>query len=346
MIEQIRAALADVLQDYRDTRTRYCQVEVRELDGERCVVVGAVLDGETLTAVTHHLVTQFPTITVDTTGVQTVRQAKPKLLTVSTNVAGVHRQPSRMTERVSEVLNGVVLEQLLEQDGWVFVRQMDGYLGWVYRHYVTESPPPPPTHIVVEPVSLLRAEPADAAKLVSRVMVGTKVSVTAVSDSWAHLVLAGERDGWVHAAHLRSLDARPQDENGRRRQMVADAAPFVGVQYLWGGCTEQGIDCSGLAQVLHRMVGVDILRDADMQLDAGTPVEPPFQPGDLLFFGSDKGHRAITHVAVSLGGWKVIHSSGPRNGVYEDDVQAVSWLRDSFVGACTYIGETEKNAKN
>lgn len=343
MIEQIRAALAEILQAYRDTRTRFCQVEVRELAGGQCVLTGTVLDEATLTAVTHALSTQFPTTTFDAANVQVLRQAKPKLLTVSTNLAGVHRQPSRISERVSEVLNGVVVEQLMEQNGWVFVRQMDGYLGWLYRRYLNESPPPPPTHIVIEPVSLLRAEPRAEAKLVSRVMVGTKVMVSQISNSWAHLVLAGERDGWVPTAHLRPLDALPQDENGRRQQIAADAEPFIGVQYLWGGCTEQGIDCSGLAQVLHRMVGVDILRDADMQLDAGTPVEPPFQPGDLLFFGSDRGHRAITHVAISLGGWQVIHSSGPRNGVYEDDVQAVSWLRDSFVGACTYLGQTAKN---
>ena len=343
MLEKIREALTKIGQKFGDTRVQYCELEVGELTGKQCVLTGTVLDDATLTAVTHHLSSQFPTITFDTTGIQILRQAKPTLLTVSTNVAGVHRQPSRMTERVSEVLNGVVLEQLLEQDGWAFVRQMDGYLGWVYRRYVTESPPPPPTHIVVAPVNLLRSEPSAEANLVSRVMVGTKVMVTAVSDSWAHLVLAGERDGWVPMDQLRSLDALPQDENGRRQQIIIDSKPFIGVQYLWGGCTEQGIDCSGLARVLHQMVGIDILRDADMQLDAGIPVEPPFKPGDLLFFGSGKGHRSISHVAVSLGDWKVIHSSGPRNGVYEDDVQAVSWLRDSFVGACTYLGETEKN---
>ena len=337
MIEQIRAALTDILTAFRDTRTHHCQVEATELVGEQCVLRGSVLDEATLTAVTRHLSTQFPTITLDTTGIQILRQTRPTLLTVGTNLAGVHRQPSRTTERVSEVLNGVVVEQLMEQDGWVFVRQMDGYLGWVYRPYLIESPPPPPTHIVVEPVNLLRAEPHAEARLVSRVMVGTKVMVSEVSNSWSHLVLAGERDGWVPNAHLRSLDGLPQDENGRRQQIVADSKPFIGVQYLWGGCTEQGIDCSGLAQVLHRMVGIDLLRDADMQFEVGTRVEPPFQPGDLLFFGSGKGHRVITHVAVSLGGWKVIHSSGPRNGVYEDDVQAVSWLRDLFVGACTFV---------
>ena len=77
---------------------------------------------------------------------------------------------------------------------------------------------------------------------------------------------------------------------------------------------------------------------ADMQFAAAAPVEPPFQPGDLLYFGSSQdGHRSITHVGMSLGGWRIIHSSGSRNGVYEDDVRAGSWLRDRFIGANTFL---------
>ena len=36
---------------------------------------------------------------------------------------------------------------------------------------------------------------------------------------------------------------------------------------------------------------------------------------------------------MSLGGWKMIHSSQAKNGVYIDDVLSVPHLRDSFVGA-------------
>ncbi len=77
-------------------------------------------------------------------------------------------------------------------------------------------------------------------------------------------------------------------------------------------------------------------RDADMQYEAGRAVEEPYRPGDLLFFSS--GRRGITHVGVSLGGWRMIHSSGSNNGVFEDDVKTVERLREGFVGARSFLG--------
>lgn len=290
-----------------------------------------------LTAIIAGLAARFPAVHFDTGAVEILRQSPARLLTVSTNLAGFHSAPSRTSERQSELLDGEVVESLIEQDSWTFARQQDGYLGWTYRPYLAEMPSPSPTHIIIEPVSLLRSEPDLSAPLASRLMIGTKVLVAEMGKSWARVVPAGQREGWLPSANLRALAALPLDEAARRRQIVEDALRLVGVPYLWGGCTAQGIDCSGLSRLLHRLVGISLPRDADMQMDAGMPVDPPFEPGDLLFFGSTRGHRAISHVAVSLGGWQVIHSSGPRNGVYCDDVQAVSWLREAFVGACTFV---------
>ena len=140
------------------------------------------------------------------------------------------------------------------------------------------------------------------------------MTVDAVQDGWAHVELAGGFQGWGHQGWLPSADLRafgrlPQDEAARREQIIADGRRFTGVPYLWGGCSALGIDCSGFAQLLHRLAGVTLPRDADMQFAAGRAVSEPYRPGDLLFFGEVGDLRKITHVGVSLGEWRIIHSS-------------------------------------
>jgi cell wall-associated NlpC family hydrolase len=119
--------------------------------------------------------------------------------------------------------------------------------------------------------------------------------------------------------------------------MVQDSVRFIGIPYNWGGITAYGFDCSGYVRMLHKLSGIHIPRDADMQFMAGKPVEPPFQPGDLLFFGSASSHRSISHVGMSTGGWKIIHASRANNGVFEDDVEKTGWLNDIYVGARTFV---------
>ena len=112
---------------------------------------------------------------------------------------------------------------------------------------------------------------------------------------------------------------------------------MIGVPYLWGGISGNGIDCSGFARLLHKWVGVEIPRDADMQHATAQSVEPPFEAGDLLFFRESGSERQITHVGVSLGGWNMIHSSRRRNGVYMDDVQQREPLKQIFVSAGSFL---------
>ena len=120
--------------------------------------------------------------------------------------------------------------------------------------------------------------------------------------------------------------------------IIWDARRMTGVYYLWGGCTGWGIDCSGLAQLTHKLSGYTLPRDCDLQFAAGKPIEgPPFRAGDLLYFWNE-ARTKMGHVGIATGdGWNIIHSSRGRNGVYEEDVQASENLRGSYAGARTFL---------
>jgi len=120
---------------------------------------------------------------------------------------------------------------------------------------------------------------------------------------------------------LRAIADLPKTIEEKRKTMIEDSQRMIGVPYVWGGTSGNGIDCSGFTRLLHRWVGVQIPRDADMQHEAAKPVEPPYEVGDLFFFAENDSNRKITHVGLCLGGWTVIHSSRTNNGVYINDLQ-------------------------
>ena len=191
------------------------------------------------------------------------------------------------------------------------------------------------THRVLAPACELRAEPDAASEVVTRVVSGTAVVLQEVYDRWAKI--SANKTGWIRTSLLRALDGLPKPMVEKRKTLLEDSARMIGVPYLWGGVSGNRIDCSGFARLLHEWAGIDIPRDADMQHAAAKPVEPPFEIGDLLFFGEGGSAQHTTHVGVSLGGWKMMHSSRGRNGVYVDDVQERESLREIYKGAGSFL---------
>lgn len=344
MNEQLTNALAEAQRPFADNRFNVCRLEAEGDDG-RYALSGTVLDQATLDAVLGHLRDRLPGAQWSADGVRVLRQPEPLLRAVTTNLTGWQRDPSWLGEQQSQVLNSAVIEVLDGNERWTFGRLEDGYLGWVYTAYTgTAGGAPEPTHQVAAPVALLRRDPDAAAPLAGRVFAGTRVSAAPHRAGWLEVTLVGGLCGYAPADEFRPLGEELAPA-ARRERLISDAMPYIGVPYLWGGVSIQGIDCSGFAQLMHKLAGVAIPRDADLQFAAGTPVEPPFLPGDLLFYGSPGDHRDISHVAISLGssyapeGWWRIHSSRSYNGVAVDDMQAIESARQSFAGARRFIAD-------
>lgn len=88
------------------------------------------------------------------------------------------------------------------------------------------------------------------------------------------------------------------------------AIKYLHAPYQWGGKSPFGIDCSGFTQMVFKISGYLIPRDASQQAQSGSAVcgLADVQPGDLAFFTNDSGQ--VSHVGLVLEGNKIIHASG------------------------------------
>ena len=92
--------------------------------------------------------------------------------------------------------------------------------------------------------------------------------------------------------------------------MVDNAMLYLNTPYLWGGRTPFGIDCSSFTQMIYRLHGKEIPRDAYQQAEIGTTLSfiDESEVGDLAFFDNNEGE--IIHVGIILENNFIIHSSG------------------------------------
>lgn len=95
-----------------------------------------------------------------------------------------------------------------------------------------------------------------------------------------------------------------------RDSIIENALLYQNAPYLWGGRSPFGIDCSGFSQIVYKLSGLRIKRDASEQAQEGKALSfvEEAQPGDLAFFDNEEGK--IVHVGIVLPGSMIIHASG------------------------------------
>jgi hypothetical protein len=102
----------------------------------------------------------------------------------------------------------------------------------------------------------------------------------------------------------------PDEKKISPAKIISTAFNYLNSPYLWGGRSFFGIDCSGFTQIVFKLNGFKLARDASQQALLGTPLSfvEEAQPGDLAFFDNEEGK--IIHVGIVLADAKIIHASG------------------------------------
>jgi gamma-D-glutamyl-L-lysine dipeptidyl-peptidase len=94
------------------------------------------------------------------------------------------------------------------------------------------------------------------------------------------------------------------------KALLDTAYLFLHAPYLWGGRSPFGIDCSGFTQLVFKLNGFVLPRDAYQQVELGEPLSfvEEAEAGDLAFFDNEDGR--IVHVGILLSNKEIIHASG------------------------------------
>lgn len=262
------------------------------------------------------------------------------------SVAPMLARRARHAEQVSQAVLGTRVRVREEGPRWLRIATPDGYEGWTLAGAVCRRPYPRGAEevVIADLWANLRPCPDSRAPSWLTAFIGSRLNVRErtprVDDepAWVGCELPDGRTAWLEAHRVGPAEpvAAPRPD-----EVVATAARFLHGPYLWGGCTPLGLDCSGLVQLVYRLLGIALPRDAHQQAERGTEAaRDALLPGDLLFFGRDGsagtragyppkvggGRGGITHVGIARGDGTFLHAAGGRgvqvNGLEDGEYQA------------------------
>jgi len=263
--------------------------------------------------------------------------AVPDQAAVINSVENMHSRSTSSSDVVSQAILGTNVKLLKKErnsDGedWYQVGTPDAYKGWVVSsalRFLKPGEKPYASSGKIFAVTALLANTYREPDV-------TKHKPVKVAPISSVLEVVGERDArWLEVNLPCGTKVWIQHGDGEVREapmvwprtspedMVVLSKRFIGLPYYWGGTSPLGFDCSGFVQLIYKMGGIPILRDADIQFEGSglIPVASGEETaGDLVFFG-----KTIGHVGMMINSEEFINAT-----VHEKPVVQISRLKDAY----------------
>lgn len=250
-----------------------------------------------------------------------------KLATVATTTLKVREKKSTDSTILTLVPEGEVYEALSVDDKWVKILVDEDITGYISKEYVNISVEFKEAVSVEEEKAKLAQE--EAARLAEEQAAKDLADAQAAKKAAAKKAAAQKKTAKKTTTKAetktktetkaetttKSEVTEPSTSGSSTGEKVAAfALNYVGNPYVYGGTSlTHGTDCSGFVMSVYSHFGYSLSRSSDQQAGNGTKVSlDALQPGDLVFYSSGGG---INHVALYIGGGKVVHASTRVTGI-------------------------------
>ena len=261
----------------------------------------------------------------------------------------VRKEPSTEGKLVGKMRRNDACEILDTVDGWYHIRsgEVDGYVKAEYLLSGLDAKQRADSVITTVAIAKVdglnvRREASKDSQVVTQVAKGETMDYLETAGDWVKIEIDGE-PVYVAAEYVsveESLNTAitmtellyGQGVSDLRVDMVEYAKQFIGNPYVWGGTSlTKGADCSGFVLSIYKKFGIKLSHSSRAQAKEGKKIAyKDILPGDLVFYGSP----TISHVAMYIGGGKVIHAASPKQGIiiskynYHTPVKYVRIIKD------------------
>tara|TARA_B100000965_G_scaffold298357_1_gene256704 strand:- start:139 stop:882 length:744 start_codon:yes stop_codon:yes gene_type:complete len=216
---------------------------------------------------------------------------------------------SDKSEMINQLIYGDIIEILEEKEKWVKIKSLyDDYIGWIDKKQYFK---------IEDNIKLDLNKPVYSIDLVEFIENNNNELITIpIGSDISNISLMNHK-----------FDGKTISGKNNRNSIVNTALSFLNSPYLWGGKTPFGIDCSGFTQMVYKINGYKLCRDAKDQANQGETLSfiEESEAGDLAFFNNDQGD--IIHVGIILQNNHIIHASGKvridridHSGIYNNDL--------------------------
>lgn len=226
------------------------------------------------------------------------------------SIVSLRFEPSAKSELVSQVLYGEYFKVLEKRKKWSRIRlAFDNYEGWIDNNQYLE----------------ISKKNYDNLKDAEQIYSSDFIEFIENSDGHLTSIPIGSTISGIELlGHL--YEGKTAHHSPNKSNLIETALLYLNAPHLWGGKTPFGIDCSGFTQMVYKLNGFKLLRDASQQATQGEALSfiEESEPGDLAFFDNSEGQ--IIHVGIIMADNHIIHAHGKvridrldQSGIYNVD---------------------------